>query len=398
MTEPRIVVTGAGVISSIGKELDEFWSSLLEGRTGAAAVTSFDTTELKRGVGCEVRDFQAAEELGEAEARLGRASQIALYAARKACGDAGFQPDNGDRMGVCIGTTLGEPHFIEELDPRLGPGSDLSRVVNNPCSRIAESISTDLNISGPTLTIPTACAAGNYAIGAAYDYLQRGEANVMLAGGSDAFSRLAFIGFCRLHAMSPDVCRPFDKNRKGLLLGEGAGILLLETLESARKRNARIYAEVLGYGLSCDAFHITGPQPEGRGAAQAMRRALHRSAVDPERIDYINAHGTGTLQNDQIETRAIKEVFRDHSRSVAVSSIKALTGHAMGASSAIESIACVLAITRRTVPPTWNYQDPDPSCDLDYTPNEPRERKMRYVLNNAYAFGGNNACVVFGAV
>jgi 3-oxoacyl-[acyl-carrier-protein] synthase II len=303
-----------------------------------------------------------------------------------------------------MGTTIGESQEVERMSEqwRNNGRKELNSglIDRYPCHKISNHIASELNVEGPNIMIPTACAAGNYAIGYGYDLIQNGDADWILAGGAESFSRIAFIGFSRLHAMSPDTCRPFDKNRKGILLGEGAGVLLLENLESAVKRRAKIFAEVLGYGLSCDAYHITAPHPEGKGAAEAMRRALKNARLTPEQVGYINAHGTGTLQNDRSETSAIKKVFDDKAYQIPMSSIKALTGHAMGAASAIEANACVLAIVRKVLPPTWNYEEPDPDCDLDYIPNEPREVaagfSLRFVLNNSYAFGGNNSSVVFG--
>jgi 3-oxoacyl-[acyl-carrier-protein] synthase II len=295
---------------------------------------------------------------------------------------------------------MGEPQFVESMNPLWDDAEAVTplcaEVVANPPSVLSERVASYFQLCGPNLTIPTACAAGNYALGWAFEQIQSGAADVMLAGGADAFSRLAFIGFSRLHALSPDVCRPFDRNRQGLLLSEGAGVLVLESEAHARKRRARIYAEMLGYGLSADAHHITSPHPEGAGAALAMKRALQRAQRTPDEVDYINAHGTGTPHNDKAETLAIKGLFGKRAYQIPISSIKALTGHAMGAASAIEAIACVLSLHHGILPPTWNYQEPDPECDLDYVPNAPREAQPHVVLNNSYGFGGNNACVVFG--
>jgi 3-oxoacyl-[acyl-carrier-protein] synthase II len=270
--------------------------------------------------------------------------------------------------------------------------------VDEPCSVIAHNVAAAFALRGPNATIPTACAAGNYAIAHAVELLRSGRADVAVAGGTDAFSRSAFTGFSRLLAMSPDFCRPFDRNRRGLLLGEGAGVLVLETLAGALRRGAEPRAEILGYGLSCDAFHITGPHPEGEGAQAAMMAALAAASLSPRDVSYINAHGTGTAHNDRIETMAIEKVFGERAHDIPVSSIKALTGHVMGGASAIEAVACVGAIQRGTVPPTWNYETPDPECDLDYVPNAPRAVEVRVAVNNSYAFGGNNASVILGAV
>ncbi|MCS6861123.1 MAG: beta-ketoacyl-[acyl-carrier-protein] synthase family protein, partial [Abditibacteriales bacterium] len=349
----------------------------------------------------------------------GRAAQLVAVAAAQALSDAFERPqdnrpqDHGttgpqvrgqgsvvSSFGVCLGTTMGEPQFVENMNPLWDDEAAVTplctEVVANPPSVLSERVASYFQLCGPNLTIPTACAAGNYALGWAFEQVQSGAADMMLAGGTDAFSRLAFVGFSRLHAFSPDVCRPFDRNRQGLLLSEGAGVLVLERLEHAQARGARIYAEMLGYGLSADAHHITAPHPDGAGAALAMRRALQRAQRSPDDVDYINAHGTGTPHNDKAETLAIKSLFGERAYQIPVSSIKALTGHAMGAASAIEAIACVLSLYHGILPPTWNYQEPDPECDLDYIPNAPRDVQPHVVLNNSYGFGGNNACVVFG--
>jgi 3-oxoacyl-[acyl-carrier-protein] synthase II len=279
-----------------------------------------------------------------------------------------------DRVGVAIGTTLGEPNFLERMSTApLVADSRWAQVTGFPASAIAEGLATVLTLAGPVITLPTACAAGNYAVADALELLRSGAAQVMLAGGADAFSRSAYLGFARLHAMSPDACRPFDRERKGLLLGEGAGILVLER-----------------------AFHITGPHPEGRGAARVMAGALADAELGSDVVDYINAHGTGTLHNDRTESLAIRTVFGRAAERVPVSSIKALTGHTMGAAGAIESVASILALRHQTIPPTWNFETPDPDCPLDVVPNAPRAANLRTVLNNSYAFGGNNASILFG--
>jgi 3-oxoacyl-[acyl-carrier-protein] synthase II len=244
--------------------------------------------------------------------------------------------------------------------------------------------------------LPAACSAGNYAIGSGLDLIRQGEVEAVLAGGSEAFSESAFAGFSRLGAMSPDVCRPFDRNRRGLLLGEGAGFLVLESEAAARRRGARPLARILGYGLSCDAHHITAPHPEGEGAASCMAAAIEDAGLSPAQVDYICCHGTGTRHNDAIEARAIRRVFREAANRVAASSIKALTGHMMGAASAVEAVACVWVLREGILPPTWHLEEQDPECDLDVIPNAPREAAVEIALNNSYAFGGNNACLALG--
>ncbi len=410
----EIWVTGLGVVTPIGQTVPEFWRSLAGGRSGAAPVTAFSTEGLKTRIGCEVRGFDAGARLGAAARDLGRATAMTLAAAFEALAEAGLAAAAGgagdppfalaadlDRQaaGVSIGTTLGEPGFLEAMaSARLDPDPRWAGVTRFPASAIAEGLAAGLGLRGPLLTLPTACAAGNYAIADATELLRAGEAEVMLAGGADAFSRSAFIGFARLHAMSADVCRPFDGERQGLLLGEGAAILVLERAAHARARGARPLARVLGVAQSCDGYHITGPHPEGRGAARVMAGALADAGLGPGDVDYINAHGTGTPHNDRIESLAIRTVFGRRAEQVPVSSIKALTGHTMGAAGAIESVASILALRLSTIPPTWNFRTPDPDCPLDVVPNAPRPAALRTVLNNSYAFGGNNASILFGHV
>jgi 3-oxoacyl-[acyl-carrier-protein] synthase II len=253
----------------------------------------------------------------------------------------------------------------------------------------------ELGFSGETMMIPTACAAGNYAIAHASDLLRAGKADLMLAGGADSYSRITYTGFARLGAIAPEVCQPFDRNRKGMVPGEGAAMLLLELKEHAVARGARIYCEVAGYGLSCDAHHMTAAHPQGEGAARAIRMALEQSGFAPEDVDYISAHGTGTPTNDRLETIAVKKVFGQHAYKVPISSIKSMLGHTMGAASAIEAAVCALAITEGRIPPTANWKDQDPECDLDYVPNMARKHNVRIAMNSAYAFGGNNSSVIF---
>jgi 3-oxoacyl-[acyl-carrier-protein] synthase II len=297
-----------------------------------------------------------------------------------------------------MGTTSGEPreierfddHYVSEALEQSGP----EFMARYPCHVIAAHVATELQLAGVNMTIPTACAAGNYAIAYAFDTLRSGRAEVMLAGGSDAFSRITYAGFARLGAIAPDVCQPFDRHRKGMIPGEGAAILILEPLARALARGAHIYAEVTGYGLSCDAHHMTAAHPQGDGAARAMEKALRHSGLTPAEVSYISAHGTGTPTNDQCETLAVKRVFKDQAYRIPISSIKSMLGHTMGAASAIEAAVCALAIRDDRIPPTMHFVDPDPECDLDYVPNAAREHTVRVAMNNAYAFGGNNSSLI----
>lgn len=397
----RIVVTGLGAVTPVGTGADELWSGLLAGRSGFAPVESFDTGRFNVHLGAEVRGFEPKRWVRTLDpAALGRASQLAAAAARMALTDAGLEAEalESERAGVSMGTTSGEPVEVERFDDRYLAG-ELDQVGPEfmglyPCHMIAAHVGQELGFGGVNTMIPAACAAGNYAVAHALDVLRAGRADLMLAGGADAFSRITYTGFFRLGAIAPDLCRPFDKNRKGMIPGEGAAVLVLEPLERAVARGARIYAEVAAYGLSCDAHHMTAAHPEGDGAARAMERALADAGVAPEEVSYISAHGTGTPTNDRLETIAVKRVFGE-GRVPPMSSVKSMLGHTMGAASAIESVVCALAIATGRVPPTMNYEEPDPECDLDVVPNAARELDVRVTMNNAYAFGGNNASVIF---
>lgn len=397
----RIVITGIGVVTPIGTGCEEFWTNLLDGRCGIAPVQSFDTSAYNVHRGAEVKEFNAEEYILNLDAaHLGRASQFAIAAARLALADAGVEIGSLDRKraGVSMGTTSGEPREVERFDD-LYVSKDLDRIGPEflalyPCHVIAAHVASELNFSGVNTMIPTACAAGNYAIAHAFDVMRAGRADLMLAGGSDAFSRITFTGFARLGAVAPETCQPFDRFRKGMIPGEGAGVLVLEPLNRARRRGARIYAEVGGYGLSCDAHHMTAAHPRGDGAARAMEQALADSSTKAEEVSYISAHGTGTATNDRLETIAVKRLFKDAAYRIPISSVKSMLGHTMGAASAIEAAVCALAVFNDRVPPTINLNEPDPECDLDYVPNFARELRVNVAMNNAYAFGGNNASLI----
>ena len=407
----RIVVTGLGMITPLGIGLRASWANLLAGRCGTGEVTSFDTSAYNVHRGGEVRNFVAAEHVRRLDPEgIGRASQMAVAAAREAVEDAGLfaTPESNmeltseldpTRCGVAMGTTSGEPVEIERLNDRLLAGDlaaeDGRLMAVYPCHLIAGHVAEELGFGGLNTMIPAACAAGNYAVGHAFDALRDRRADVMLAGGADAFSRITYTGFYRLGAIAPERCQPFDKNRRGMLPGEGAAVLVLERLADAERRGARIYAEVAGYGLSCDAHHMTAAHPDG--AVRAMTAALETSGVRPEEVGYVSAHGTGTPTNDRLETRALERVFGD-SRRVPTSSIKSMIGHTMGAASAIESAVCSLAVSTGLVPPTAHFEESDPECDVDCIPNEAREVRPGVAMNNAYAFGGNNASVLFREV
>ena len=350
-------------------------------------------------MGCEIDGVSVPEEI-RADLRGGRCTELAALAASRAVLSSGIAGSSAGtpQMAVVVGTTMGDvTQFEQDRASHPEPEAsvaDVSTLANRPLDVMARSIARMFSLSGAVRTVPAACAAGNYAIGLAAALVARGTARAALAVGCEAFSRLAFVGFSRMRAMSPDVCRPFSRGRRGLLLGEGAAALVLEPESAARARGAPILGFVDGFGLSCDAYHITGPRPDALGATRAMQEALNRARLDPERIDYVNAHGTGTPLNDKAESLSVHTVFGARAREVPVSSIKALTGHMMGAAGAVEAIACLMALRDGVIPPTWNWLEADPECDIDCVPNEPRRAKLTHVVSNSYAFGGNNSSLV----
>lgn len=398
----RVVVTGIGVISSIGIGKDVFWDNLLKGKSGISKITSFDTTGFKCHYGGEVKNFSPEEFIPKRKVKfLGKTSQLAVSAALLALEDSKIpmKQIRKEKIGVILGTTIGErplQELIETWTRRGLKDIDTRKIFQASVNTISNNVGIQFKTMGINCLFPTACAASNYAIGYGFDLIRNGDLDFMLTGGAEAFSYYAFVGFQRLYAMAPQICQPFDKNRKGMLLGEGSAILFLESLESAIKRDAEIYAEVLGYGLSCDAYHVTAPDP--KGMAKAMKKALEDASLSPKDVDYICAHGTGTPTNDKVECQAIKELFGDRYKEVMVSSIKSMLGHTMGAASGLESAACCLAAQNDIVPPTINYEAPDPECDIDCVPNKAKRKRVDIVLNNGFAFGGNNCCVVLGKV
>jgi 3-oxoacyl-[acyl-carrier-protein] synthase II len=405
--EQRVVVTGLGATSCLGVGLSEFWRSLVAGRSGISEVSTVRSDNLRlRRVG-EVKDFDAAKLTFRPEAGLlGRTSQFAVVAAQLALEDAGLcldgqlsGPDVRDQIGVIMGTATGEQQVAERLvENWLSSGARdpvpalMSRISNGV---IATSIADFFGFGGYSVVLPTACTGGNYAIAHTYDLLRTGRISLALAGGADCLSRHFLYGFTRLGAIAPERCQPFDRNRKGIIPGEGAGILVLETLESALKRRAKVYSEILGYGISGDACHTVAPDSQGRGMVKAMKDALIYSRIAPQSVQYISAHGTGTVANDAAETKAIKDVFGDYSYQIPISSVKSMLGHAAGAASALEAIVCNLVIRDGIAPPTINYEEKDPSCDLDYIPNVSRRVDVNVAMNNSSAFFGSNASVIF---
>ena len=407
MLKHRAVITGMGVISPVGSHLDEFWNNLMEGKSGIGLLTRFDTTDLSTKVAAEVNNFEPTEWVEKKESRhMDRFSQFAIAAAKLALRDSGLDLEKVDkeRAGAVMGCGIGGVTTFEEQKEVLmkrGSGRISPFFVPMLISNMAAGhLSIEFGLQGSSMTIATACASATNAIGEALRIIQRGEADVVLCGGTEApITPLAFAGFCSMKAMSTEkenpeqACRPFDKRRSGFVMGEGAGVLVLESAEHAKARGAHIYAELAGYGSSSDAYHITTPVPGGAGAIRSMRLALKDAGVKVEDVDYINAHGTGTGPNDATETAAIKAVFEEYAPKLAISSTKSMTGHLMGAAGAIEAIICALAIERGEIPPTTNYGEPDPECDLDYVPNVARKQEVTVSMSNSLGFGGHNATI-----
>lgn len=405
----RVVVTGSGVVSPIGIGVDSFWKALVSGTSGVKRITRFDPTGYECQIAAEVKDFDPLSWIDKKEIRkMDTFVQYAIAAGLLAVEDAQLKVTDGrrDRVGVLVGTGMGGiPMLVEQYIVLMEKGPDrvspffIPGIIPNMASG---RLSMLLGAKGPNSCVSTACATGNHAIGDSFHIIQRGEADIMVAGGTEAvIAPLCIAGFTNCKALStrnhePErASRPFDKERDGFVMGEGAAVLILEALEHARDRGATIYAEVIGYGRSGDAYHITAPAPEGEGAVQSMQEALRDAGLPPGAVDYINAHGTSTPYNDANETLAIKRVLGEHAYRIAVSSIKSMVGHTLGAAGAMEAAATVLSLKHGIVPPTINYEHPDPECDLDYVPNKARELPIQVALNNSFGFGGTNATTVF---
>ncbi len=400
MHQQRVVVTGIGVVSSIGIGWQAYWDALLAGTLGTTPVNYFDTSEFPTHIGGEVHNYQPTEFISELphSQNLARGAQFAVAATKMAMEDADLDRSLSldNKVGVCLGTTMADVQELETINSDWvfkGPKhTSAAQYKRYPSFSMSASIAKCFGFKGPNTMIPTACAAGNYAIGYAHDLLKLNKADVVIAGGAEPFSRTVFEGFNRIFAVSPDKCRPFDKNRKGMIPGEGAGIVVLERYEDAQARGATVYAEVLGYGTSCDATHMTIPSVNG--VANVMRNALKQAGLNPEDVGYINAHGTGTAANDKTECAAIRKIFGERADSMPVSSVKSMLGHAMGAASALEAIACILSLKFGQLVPTINYENMDTECDIDCVPNKSRKFDSKVAIKNAFAFGGNNASLV----
>jgi len=408
----RVVVTGLGAITSLGHQVESFWENLVAGRCGIERVSLFDPSAFASQIGAEVRDWDAARHMDPKEARRNdRFTHFGFVAARQAVADSSLDMtrEDGDRVGVIIGSGIGGMYtfesqlkVLEARGPRKVSPFTIPALIGNMCAGL---VAIEYGARGPNFGVVSACATGTHALGEAAHAIRRGDADVMIAGGSEAaITPFAYASFCAMKAMSTrndepgKASRPFDRQRDGFIMGEGAGVLVLEALEHAQARGARIYCELAGYAATCDAFHITQPDPEGRGLSLAMHRAVRSAGLAPHEIDYINAHGTSTPYNDKFETLAIKKVFGDHARSIPVSSTKSMTGHLLGAAGGIESVICVKTLQTQTIAPTINLDEPDPDCDLDYVPHVARSARLRTVLSNNLGFGGQNATVVFRAL
>ncbi len=412
MNNRRVLITGLGVVSSIGIGKEKFWSGLLQGRSGVGPIRTFDASAYSCQVAGEITEFQPQDHMPASEVgKLSRASQFAVAAAKLAIEDANLDLSTREkcRIGTVIGTGLGGADVYENQMRRLIETGNPRRV--HPwavpltmTNAAAAEIAILHGLKGPNMTLSTACSSGSHAIGYAFDLIQMGKADLVIAGGTEACIVPGVVaGFCSLRALSVRNCapecasRPFDKARDGFVMGEGAAALVLETLESAQKRGSEVYAELLGYGSSCEAGHVVHPEKTGSEQARVMELALREARVAPEQVNYINTHGTSTVVNDLVETRAIKKLFGQHAYRLALHSTKSMIGHTIGAAGAIEGVVSALTVKTNIIHPTINYEEADPDCDLDYTPNEARERKVAIALSNSFGFGSNNCCLVMKA-
>lgn len=405
----RVVVTGIGIISPLGTGIEKNWKGIIEGRSGIRRITRFDAANFPVQIAGEVPDFNPEVFIEKKEIKkMDTFIQYALAASILAVQDAGLEvtSENAERVGVYIGSGIGGLPAIEHWHTILkekGPDRVTPFFIPMVLINLASGqVSIKFGAKGPNSCAVTACATGTHSIGDAFRIIQNGDADVMIAGGAEStISPLCIAGFSAMKALSTNnnepqkASRPFDKNRDGFIVAEGAGILVLEDMETAKKRGARIYAEIVGYGMTSDAFHMTTPAPEGEGAARCMTAAIKSAGINPDAVDYINAHGTSTYYNDLYETMAVKKVFKDHTKKLAISSTKSMTGHLLGAAGGVEAVFTTLAIYHSIMPPTTNYDIPDPECDLDYVPNKPKEKKIHIAISNSFGFGGTNGVLVF---
>jgi nodulation protein E len=404
MAARRVAITGLGIISPLGLNLSENWDSLREGRSAIQPIQSVDCSALRFRNGAEVRGFDPTQHFPEGRDQyIDRFAQFSVVAARQALRDSGIEltQQMREQSAIVCGSAVGGQSAIEKGFEDLyvaGRGRVHPLTIPKTMANAGAShISMDLGLSGPAYTVSTACSSANHAMGQAFHLVRDGHADMAVTGGSEAMFTIGMLkAWEAMRVISPDTCRPFSKDRRGMVLGEGGAVMILEPLDAAKARGARIYAEICGFGMTSDAHHLT--QPTTEGPARAMRSALNDAGLAPEAIGYINAHGTGTPGNDPVETRAIRSVFGDHADKVAVSSTKSLHGHALGAAGALEAVATILALKNGILPPTANYSEPDPECDLDYIPNQPRVARVEAALSNSFAFGGLNAVLAFRTV
>lgn len=405
----RVVVTGLGLVTPVGLSVETTWDALLKGRSGVDYIKKFDAEKFPVRFAAEVKDFDILNFVEKKEARkMGPFIHFAIAASDEVIKDSGFvsTSENADNVGTYISSGIGDFWAIEREHEKLlyqGPDRVSPFFIPSAIVNLASGqVSIRHKLRGPNSATATACAAGAHAIGDAFKIVQHGDADAMICGGTEsAITPLGVAGFAALRALSTrnddpqHASRPFDKERDGFVIGEGSGLMFIEELESAKRRGAKIYAEIVGYGMTSDAFHITQPDQTGSGATRVMKLAMKDAGITPEQISYINAHGTSTQYNDKIETLAIKQAFGEHAYKIPVSSTKSMIGHALGAAGGIEAVISVLSIYNKVLPPTINYDTPDPECDLDYVPNEPRYAEVEYALSNSFGFGGTNACLVF---
>jgi len=406
----RVAITGIGAVTPVGNDAPTTWRALLEGRSGVDHIKAFDASEFPVRIAGEVKDFDPSNVVTAKKARsIDRAVLFSIGAAKEALADAGVNGYEPERVGIVVGSCIGgfnqlmeQADILRDRGPdRVSPSFLANILVDSPSGHLA----MELDARGPNYAVVSACATGSHSVGEGAQLIMRGDADLVLAGGTEGcIHPLILAGFCSMRGLAPGngdpttALRPFEADRAGFVLAEGAAVLALEDLETAKARGARIYAEVLGHGASNDAYHMAAPEPEALGVSHMMSQALERANVEPERVGYINAHGTGTPLGDPAETKAIKRVFGDHAYDLAVSSTKSMTGHMFGAAGAVEAMVCALAIHEGRIPPTINYDTPDPDCDLDYVPNEARDAEIDVALSNAMGLGGHNACVLLGRV
>ena len=398
----RVVVTGLGVVSAVGNDIPEFWNSIVEGKDGTKEITVFDPSPYRIKIAAEVSHFHPEDHFSKKEIRrLSRCDQFGLVAFREAWRSARLDQDviDKERAGVVLGAGSGgilsvEKYFRDFYQGKKKPSPSL--LLSYSLATTTDLIAIGAGLKGPRTTTATVCSSSSASLGVAYEMIQMGLASVMVSGGSDSLCEVSFSGFSSLKLVDPESCKPFDKRRQGLVIGEGAGILILEELEHALKRNAPIRSELLGYGVCADAYHLTSPEPNGEGVERVIRAALDHAGISAEEVNTINAHGTATPFNDIAETRGIKRVFGERAKEIPISGIKSMVGHCLGSAGGIEAVATVLTLENGVIPPTIHYEVPDPLCDLNYTPNRSIRRDVKVALSNSFAFGGNNVCLVFG--